>query len=571
MKNRWHLFFVLTLCVVNLAHAMPDITENRYATLKDAAYWPSVNEGDYIFFQGNNDNGDDIYAAGGSKHLRIELPVGKKILIYAGDYDRILINGADCWSTAEKPTLITNLGGQVRWGNSNEANQYRGLELYNFDYLHLTGKYDPDHQTGDPKFLGHDDGANLGTGDYYERYGLWGNPRWSGIIYYKKYGNGVRIRNFKSVKVDYVASWGGYFASFNVKTDNPADPGEVAVDIQDCFAGFGEGEAFYISYSTKAHNQDITKLTLKNNIIAFTGAEALQTDNLAEGSVIENNVAIGSATFYRHPFQARYQDNLHQLSFVEGGITIRNNIFAGTNGALHNFRYRDAGPGRTNPSQDKPVTLANNFYGFSRTTMGYVWPGDGITPYIFSDNIYGDISVPESDDSVIVSDESTEGFFKLGNKNTDILFDGNIYPKGKDLYFMSSGDGSNVRQKGNERKPAPALLFENSGFADGFDWRTVSAWAAQYKNTPKSSGKNKDGQFIPYAKGDIVIFHDAGGNTKFFKCLQDHAGDFNPNTATQYWAHMTWDGRNMPPFDLRLRKGSFYYDRGMGLTYNAAK
>ncbi|WP_372846961.1 hypothetical protein [Pontiella sp.] len=559
---------LLFLCAGNWAHAMPDITDNRYATPQDAAYWPSVNEGDYIFFKGNNDDGDDIYAAGGGKHLKIVLPVGKKILIYAGDYDRILINGADCKSTADAPTLITNLGGQVRWGNSDEANQYRTLELYNFDHLHLTGKYDPVRQTGDAQYLGHNDGANLGTGDYYERYGLWGNPKWSGIIYYKKYSNGVRIYNFDTVKVDYVASWGGYFASFNVKTDNPADPGEVAVDIQDCFAGFGEGEAFYISYSTKAHNQDITKLTLKNNIMVFTGAEALQTDNLAEGSVIENNVAIGSATFYRHPFQARYQDNLHQLSFVEGGITIRNNIFAGTHGALHNFRYRDAGAGRANPSADKPVTLANNFYGFGRTTMGYMWQGDGITPYVFSNNVYGDIVVPEADDSLIEPEARTPGFFKLGNDNTDILFEENLYPKGKKLYYTSHGDGSKIKQKGNLQKAAPALQFENSGFSDGFDWRSISAWAANYKNTPKSSsGKNKDGQFIPYAKGDIVIFHDADGNTKFFECLQNHAGDFNPNTAKEYWAHMTWDGRNLPPFDLRNRKDSFYSHRGMGLTY----
>ena len=192
--------------------AEPDTVTNRYATAVDAACWPSVNEGDYIFFQGNNDGGDDIYApAGDEKFLRIELPVGKKILIYAGDYERILINGAYCQSTPESPTKVTNLGGQVRWGNSTEGNQYRTLELYNFDHLHLTGKYDPVNQTGDAQYLGHNDGVALGSGDYYERYGLWGNPRWTGPVYHGSYGNGVRIYRFDTVKVDYVSSWGGLF------------------------------------------------------------------------------------------------------------------------------------------------------------------------------------------------------------------------------------------------------------------------------------------------------------------------------------------------------------------------
>ncbi|MBM1134907.1 hypothetical protein JO972_01395 [Verrucomicrobiaceae bacterium 5K15] len=565
----------ILLCSCALAQDTPDTTLNRYATTEDARYWPSVNEGDYIFFKGNTDKGEDIYAAAGTNHLKVELPIGKKILIYTGDYERILINGEGCQSTAETPTIITNLGGQVRWGNSHENNHYRALELYNFQHLHLTGKYDAAKQTGHADYLGHNAGQNLGSGAYYERYGLWGNPKWSGIIYHKNYGNGVRIHHFKTVKVDYVASWGGYFASFNIKTDNPKTPGEVDVDIQDCFAGFGEGEAFYISYSTKAHNQDITRLTLKNNISVFTGAECLQTDNLAEGSVIENNVSLGSATFFRHPFQSRFQDNMHQFSFVEGGVTVQNNIFMSTNGALHQFRYRDANSakltGRTSPSKDKPVIMRNNFYGMSRTTMGYMWQGDGITPYIFSNNVYGDISVPDADDTLSVTPDAPAGFFKIGNSNTEILFEKNIYPKGRDLYYTSLGDGSKITHRENVQKAAPTIQFKNSGFPDDIDWRSISVWNATYQNTPNVDGLNKNGEFIPYALGDIVIFYDSDGNTKFFKCILAHAENHNPNTSPQHWAQMTWKGRNLPPLDLRIKADTFYNDRGMGLSYNEAK
>lgn len=575
MLNKTQYLFPLLFALIALTlHAAPDTVTNRYATTEDAAHWPSVNEGDYIFFQGNNDGGDDIYAAAGTNHLKIELPVGKKILIYAGDYERILINGEACQSTKENPTIVTNLGGQVRWGYSQESNQYRTLELYNFDHIYLTGKYDATNQTGHPDYLGHDGGAALDSGDYYERYGLWGNPRWSGPTYHGSHGNGVRIYKFETVKIDYVSSWGGYFASFNIKTDNPANPSEVEVDIQDCFAGFGEGEAFYISYSTKAHDQDITKLTLKNNITAFTGAEALQTDNLAEGTVIENNVCLGSATYFRHPFQARFQDNLHQFSFVEGNITMQNNILVGTNGALHNFRYRDANSGtvtgRTDPAANKPVTMLNNFYGFGRTNMGYMWQGDGITPYLFKDNVYGHITVPGTDDTLSVPPADDSGFFNLGNSNTDITFDGNIYPHGRDLYFVSTGDGSNITRTSNLQQAAPTIQFKNSGFPNDIDWRTITSWAAQYDNTPPDSGLTKDGDFIPYALGDIVIFYDSDGYTKFFECIQAHAGNHNPNTAAAYWTQLKWNGRNMPPLDLRIEKDTYYNYRGMGLTYNEA-
>jgi len=561
------LIFLLTLAMES-ATAAPDTVTNRYATEADSAYWPTVNPGDYIFFRGNIDDGADIYAPGGKKFPLITLPVRGKILIHQGNFERILINGEACLSTKENPTIVTNLGGQVRWGSSSDKNQYRSLELFNFAHLHLTGKHSPGSQTGHPDYRGHDGGDALNSGDYYEHYGLWGNPKWSGPIHYGKYGNGVRIHRFKTLKVDYVASWGGYFASFNIKTDNPSKPSEVDVDIQDCFAGFGEGEAFYISYSTKASNQDITRLTLKNNITVFTGAEALQTDNLAEGSVIENNVCLGSATFFRHPFQSRYQDNLHQLSFVEGNVNVRNNLLLGTNGALHQFRYRDPGnPSRVDPSVDKPVTIQNNFYGFSRTTIGYMWPGDGITPYLFKDNVYGDISVPNSDDTLRVPAPFEPGHFKIGNDNNPVTFEGNIFPAGRELYFPSRQGKGNITSINNRQQAAPPLLFRNSGFPDEIDWRSITFWAASYSNTPAQDGKSKDGRFIPYAKNDIVIFHDSEGITRFFKCLKAHAGNFDPNRSPSYWAPMTWNDRPLPPFDLRTQKGSYYEKRGMGLTY----
>jgi hypothetical protein len=212
--------------------------------------------------------------------------------------------------------------------------------------------------------------------------------------------------------------------------------------------------------------------------------------------------------------------------------------------------------------------MRNNFYGYGRTNMGYMWQGDGITPYHFIDNVYGDITVPCTDDTLSAPAKEEAGFFKLGNSNTEITFEGNIYPAARELYFMSNGSGKNVTSKGNLQQAAPAIQFKNSGFSNGIDWRRISVWSAKYANTPKSSGKNKNGEWIPYVLDDIVIFYDSAGYTKFFKCIQAHAGDHNPNTASAYWSQIKWNGRNMPPLDLRIEKGSYYNQRGMGLAYN---
>lgn len=555
----------LLLCAGMLLANEPDTTINRYATAEDAVYWHNVNEGDYLFFQGNSDSGAKIYSS--SSKDPINLPIGGKILLYTNAYERIYISGAHCQNTEEIPTVITNFGGQVRWGESLDANQYRGLELVDFDYVHLTGKYDPEAQTGHPDYRGHDAGRAFDSGDYYEKYGLWGYMKWSGPRADQGYGNIVRAYRYKSLKIDYVASWGGGFASFNLKTDGPSSPQTVKVDVQDTFSGLGEGEGFYISYSTAAEGQDATQLILRNNIIVLTGAEGLQTDNLAPGSIIENNVVFGTGRFYRMPFQGLYQDNAHQFSFVAGDVTVRNNIVFGTTGYLIAPRYRDAGDGRFTPSPDESVVIENNYYGHGQDSIGYVWQGDGVTPLLYVNNVFGDISVPTTDDSRSDSDP-IEAFINFGNDNSPITLRNNLYPPGANFYRFSRGSGANVvEDTGNQQVETAAPTFVNTGFGEHFDPRRIAFYTPTYINSP---GGAKDGQAVPYRVGDIVYTYDESGETLFFECLQDHAGDIrrSPLRSIEYWAQMTWNGRPRPPFDLRVKQDTYYNYRKMGTTYN---
>ncbi len=550
------VILVLFLSNIGIVVAQPDTTNNRYATLIDASFWPTVNQGDYIFFSANSDGGNSIYSNGINNGVSLQL--GKKILIWRGDYWRIKIEGSNCVSTSILPTIITNLGGQVKWGYSTAAADVRILELWNFNHIYLTGKYDPANQTGDINYLGHNDGDNYDDANFHENYGLWGNPRWSGYRYNNSFSNIVRIRSFETCKVSYVAASEGGFAGFNIKQDNPAVPSEVEIDIQDCFTAMTESEGFYISYSSSAVNQDITKLTLRNNIMAFNGSESMQTDNLVEGSLLEHNVAFAGACFHRRPFQDLYQDGLHQFSVCEGGVTVRNNAML-TGSSLHTIRYKNPGPGRVAPDATKKVLFRNNYYGFSRSNICYVWQGDGITPYEIDNNIYGPVSTPTSNDAYTSVSEWGH-YFRVCNSNTEISINNTIYPQARPLYAGICGSDM-VDTNSNVVEVAPILEFVNSGFPDSTNYRRFTFWSSEFQTTEKS------GIFIPYKVGDYVFYDDNLGYTRFYCCIQAHAGNFDPNTSPSYWSLKTWDGNRLPPLDLRMRNGSYYDTRDIGLIY----
>ena len=557
--------FVFTLSSQALSAQQPDTTTNRHATAADAAYWQTVNEGDYIIFKGNADNGNAIYLAGSQP--RLILGLGKKILIWRGEYTYIAIDGSECVNTESRPTIITNLGGQVKWGYNEDPNSgWRRIELNNFDHVFLTGKYDPDAQTGDPEWLGHNGGANMDQPDYYERYGMWGHPRWSGMRFRDSVSNIVRILNFKSAKISYVAASEGGFAGFNVKTDAPAVPERVKVDIQDCFSAWIESEAVYISWSTGAENRNLTELVLRNNIFAYNGCETIQSDNLTNGSIIENNIGFTGSCFHRRPFQSLFQDGLHQFSFVEGGVMVRNNIMITAGGMLHQFRFKDPGPGRAFPHPDLKVEMRNNYYGYSRSNIGYFWEGDGITPYVIDGNVYGPVSTPSTRDGYI--DQTVFNYyFKVCNATNDILLTNITYPLERDLYGDNDCGASKVTTRNNVQAVAPLVEFANSGFPDDTDYRDFTFWSPIYTTTTQDN-KGKNGQFIPYKVGEYVFYYDDHGNTRFFRCKVAHSGDFNPNTSPDKWELLQWNGRNLPPLDLRLRPGSYYANLGMGLNFD---
>jgi hypothetical protein len=238
---------------------------------------------------------------------------------------------------------------------------------------------------------------------------------------------------------------------------------------------------------------------------------------------------------------------------------------------VQGVRFKDpgldgSGNPRAFPLASKTVKLEDNFVGFTRSHISYFWQGDGITPYILQNNVYGPMSNPLSSDAYVYNPiDEPPAAFDIANTNSPITLSNNRFSHDRDAYSYS---GTNITQSGSYYAEPPVIKFKNLGFADGFDVRRVAFWATQYEQTDKA------GQYIPYKVGDIVYYYDSNGVTKFFQCLADHVSTatttYDPNTATAQWQALTWGGRGMPPLDVRLAANTYYNYRGMGLSYNEA-
>lgn len=79
-----------------------------------------------------------------------------RLFIPAGAYPNLNIGNLPD-RDASRPLIITNLGGQVKIGPNDDGNYI--WSMGGGSHWILTGRYDPDAQTGDASFPGHRCGA----------------------------------------------------------------------------------------------------------------------------------------------------------------------------------------------------------------------------------------------------------------------------------------------------------------------------------------------------------------------------------------------------------------------------
>ena len=538
----------------------------RYATFEDNQFWESVSEGDVIIFQGasipnriDSRQYDDP----------IILAKGSKLFIWRGNYERIYLDGNSGMVTstiASEPLIITNLGGQVKWGESYRQDQYRGFEIYNIDHLFISGEYNLNLGTGHPDYLGLQ--GDLSSTNWIENFGMVGDQKYTSFTHgVGGHGFGLKVTSFKSVKIRGLATIRGFFSGFHIKNELQ-DTRNTAIDIQDCLAGWTKGEGFYLGYngSQDADMVSHNKVTFNNNVVLFTGAEGLQIDFMSKGSEVKNNFVFKTGCFYQVPFQGGHlQENGIQWSFVEGNISIEDNIFftANAGNILVGPRYKYSASKTLN---NGIVSLSNNLLGPSLRSVGFIFPGDdeGKLQYRINNNVIDSIAVPDANDAYVFSKNEESAFINSGNSTNPIFLENNIFPEGKSLVVTTLGDGSNlISDKGSKQQKAPELLLhKNFGFEPREMLKFRGIWlTGKYNDQVENFGA------ISYFKGDMVFMIEKN-KTEYFRCIKDHASVKKPSLESTFWEKMTWNGFEEPAFTPLIQPNSYYNFRGMGLYSN---
>lgn len=283
----------------------------RYATQQDVAAIPNANLGDLIISGGTEmSNGLPAIWIGASSGWKID--PGKKILIKGDVYDWIAIANTSS-GTAKDPIVITNYGGQV------ETHQ---LVIRGMRHFKLTGRYDPANKTGNINFPGHANGYAYTQG----KYGFFINSKWQSTDAFLLEISGLTTGGVSNSTSDYEVEFiesgnGGYTNAFKYNSQTGIVDN---VKIHDNYIHDTGGEGIYLGNTDDPQAQVFRNLQIYNNRILRTGLDALQANNIVDGSSIHNNVLQGSFG-WRDAFMDT-QDFGSSLSFNNGNAAFENNI-----------------------------------------------------------------------------------------------------------------------------------------------------------------------------------------------------------------------------------------------------
>lgn len=259
-------------------------------------------------------------------------------------------NAQECWqyiSEYERPVTVMNTRGQARISGS--ATNGKSLEILGIEHIEINGEDDLYRGLRDPfynsNFLTQSFGIWIDGGNGYITHGISTNCSKNPV------GN-------PSSRVIGCEITGG-FSCVRIHTGGSVDD-EVLyqeIRVERCYGRDGGSEFIYAGYtgSLVANNPRFDKVIIRDNVVARRGTEVMQVQsflNNAVASVIENNVILMGDAEAINVFQAS-QDNVYQLVFGDGNVTIQNNI---TNGGRQQYIVF----GTTNGTNQGVVLFRNN-------------------------------------------------------------------------------------------------------------------------------------------------------------------------------------------------------------------
>lgn len=452
----------------------------------------------------------------------------ERLYIPAGTYPQLMLGNLPARDAAH-PLVITNLGGQVKIGPSQGANYI--WSMGGGAGWVLTGRYDAASKTGDAAFPGHRCGAyarSSGT------YGIVSDDAFDFTAPYLHMG--IAVQGATDFEIEFVEVLRSGFAG--IRLLNPRAAGEPAtpmanVRVHDVYVHDTGGEGFYFGWTGAPPSNLFPGLQVYNCRLLRTGNEALQIQDLGEGSHVHHNVFASGGLRWLDNGLGRYQDNTAQIHTRAGKVEIDHNVFVDGAGAwLNSFYAPETGDGAMQ------VSYHDNY--FSDTLSLGVWVGGTAaagSTVTFENNVFRGLTWGYG---VIAADPGANAAV-LG---LDSLFVGALALKGNQwegtralVGGLAGGNGTKgaVTATGNVNGTVPAVVFRNAGWPVG-EGRHLTSWA------PKATVVS-GAPAVTYHAGDIVTYGDA---PTLYRCKTDGAAG-PPSDHPEAWTKL-----ETPADDVRV-------------------
>jgi len=452
-----------------------------------------------------------------------------RLYIPAGQYTSMSLGNLPDRS-ADDPLVITNMGGQVRIGPNLPDGNYLWTMSGGSNWV-LTGRWDPQSQTGDEAAPGHRCGE---YGQARGNYGFWSDDAYAAREYLHM---GLSVSGASAFEIEFLEIERSGFAG--IRLLNPWSDGELPmadVSVHDTYVHDTDGEGIYFGWTGGPPGNLIAGLQVFNNRFVRTGNEALQIQDIGPDSEIHHNVMAFSALHWRDNGLGAFQDGNAQIAIREGAVSIHHNLFIGAAGSLVSFWSQPQdGDG------ERMVQFADNVIADVRNLGVYFGGTAGPdSSFEFTGNFLRGIEFTY--DALDPGAVAPTTVFRLGAEvNGVVTFSGNHWEDDLDLV----GGGGDVTEADNVQGPVEPVEFVDSGYPDGADVLRLEAWTAESTLAPGSPPRD-------YVEDDLVMY-----DAVLYRCIAANTDQPPPDYP------QSWEALPTPVDDLRIVEESPYAGYGI--------
>ncbi|MCW5806464.1 MAG: right-handed parallel beta-helix repeat-containing protein [Deltaproteobacteria bacterium] len=457
-----------------------------------------------------------------------------RLYIPAGSYTNLMLGNLPV-RTADRPLVITNKGGQVVIGRNHGQGNYIWSMGGGANWI-LTGRADDVSQTGDAAFPGH---ACGGYPDATGRYGLLSDDEFALSAPYLHMGIAVG-GGATDFEIEFVEVTRSGFAGIRLYNDHTLDQPMANVRVHDTYVHDTDGEGFYFGWTGAPPSNKFPGLQIYNNRILRTGNEALQIQDVGDGSRIHHNTFISGGLHWLDNGLGRYQDSNSQILVREGTIEFDHNIFIDGAGTLVSF-FSSPQPG----DGDRHVTFHDNYFsdaidlgmylnGTSTAGSSFTWSRNVFRNFDFA---YTPADPQATDPDVIAG--------RNGAFQAPVTFEGNRWiGTSRIVAGIAGGDGTagNVTLTGNRNEDAGAIELRDGPWSSA--GHHLTSWAPNATVAPGSPP-------VTYRAGDVVVH---GAAWTLYRAT-DATANPPPGPA--------WTPLAAPTDDVRVAPGTAYAGLGV--------